>query len=306
MRNNQLLRRAARDRRLSLRSLGLLALYVTANEILPSSETARLCSEGRDAIRNAKNELREAGYIVSAREQDPKTGRWATTEKFGLTVTKNGFPGVGEPGVGNPGVGNSGAISNSNSSSTKETSSHRKYSVAAATKEEKVIRGDWLDSGLGDEPTSANPFAEEPAPVTKKHANGGVTVSALPKRFEKPHSQWNAGDLSAEFSWRVAQIDRGLMAQSPAAQLRPVLGRYLKEDRLKPEEIYHAIEVFFEDPRNLANLGEGAPLYKRFLASFQTNQAEARRRAGMTSRPLDELVSQADEFNAAQKSKRRF
>ncbi|WP_336390321.1 replication protein [Prescottella equi] len=47
--------------------------------------------EGREAIRSAMRELREAGYMVTERVQDPETGRWSTiTTVFEEPITEAG------------------------------------------------------------------------------------------------------------------------------------------------------------------------------------------------------------------------
>jgi len=54
--------------------------------------------EGREAIRSAMRELREAGYMVTERIQDPETGRWSTiTTVFEEPITEAGFSVSPEP-----------------------------------------------------------------------------------------------------------------------------------------------------------------------------------------------------------------
>ncbi|GGM83079.1 hypothetical protein GCM10012275_62090 [Longimycelium tulufanense] len=73
------------DDRLSHRAVGLLLRLVRRHQHHPGApiDSRSLARperrEGRDAIQTVLRELREAGYLVTARTQDPVTGRWSTT-----------------------------------------------------------------------------------------------------------------------------------------------------------------------------------------------------------------------------------
>lgn len=69
------------DMRLSYRDLGLLVYLRTLPATTPITADALAGPahrEGRDAVRASLRALEIAGYITTHREQDPKTGRWAT------------------------------------------------------------------------------------------------------------------------------------------------------------------------------------------------------------------------------------
>lgn len=80
------------DNRLSFRARGVLiwllskpADWRTRSEAI----AAQSPKEGREAIRSAMRELRDAGYMVTERVQDPETGRWSTiTTVFEEPITE--------------------------------------------------------------------------------------------------------------------------------------------------------------------------------------------------------------------------
>ena len=65
------------DPNLSLRARGLYAYYVEVGRVLSSEEMSASVPEGRDAIRNAMNELKFYKYIKAVRYQD-NSGPWRT------------------------------------------------------------------------------------------------------------------------------------------------------------------------------------------------------------------------------------
>lgn len=69
-----------RNDRLSLRARGLIALLLSYpdNWRTSADNLAKVCVEGRDAIRATLAELEAAGYIKRRRAQDPVTGQWST------------------------------------------------------------------------------------------------------------------------------------------------------------------------------------------------------------------------------------
>jgi hypothetical protein len=69
------------DPNLSLRARGLYAYYVEVGRVLSSEEMSASVPEGRDAIRNAMNELKFYKYIKAVRYQD-NSGQWRTLLKF--------------------------------------------------------------------------------------------------------------------------------------------------------------------------------------------------------------------------------
>ncbi len=107
----------ARDARLSFRARGVL-LHLLSNADgfrMTAADLVEAGREGRDAIRAALAELRQAGYLVVIRTQDAK-GQWSTqTVVYDLPQTQppcpdGRFPGPGKPTPGKPTFGESGPI----------------------------------------------------------------------------------------------------------------------------------------------------------------------------------------------------
>lgn len=115
------------DDRLSYRALGLLT-YLLSKPDGWETDSEKLSNgrkEGRDAIRTAMKELREAGYMRQSKVQDKTTGRWSTAAEItdqpddgfpvpgatsANTLSSQVGPTTGKPTVGYPDVGKPGAI----------------------------------------------------------------------------------------------------------------------------------------------------------------------------------------------------
>lgn len=69
-----------RNNRLSLRARGLLAMLLSYpdNWRTSAEQLAKVCVEGRDAIRSTLAELEAAGYILRRRVQAIDSGQWST------------------------------------------------------------------------------------------------------------------------------------------------------------------------------------------------------------------------------------
>lgn len=111
--------RTLRDRRISFRALGLLCHLLSHADgwVISMASLSDQRSEGRDAVRSAAKELREAGYLDQTREQN-ETGQWITVTTVrevanDQVAPKTGFQASdtraldnrpsGEPTVGEPG-----------------------------------------------------------------------------------------------------------------------------------------------------------------------------------------------------------
>ena len=106
----QIRNEVARDDRLSYRGRGVLVRLLSNADgfQMTAADLAREGREGRSAILTALRELREAGYIRTAKKQDGH-GRWSTQtfvydtpQPTGVQKPDSGFPDVGSPDVGFP------------------------------------------------------------------------------------------------------------------------------------------------------------------------------------------------------------
>lgn len=114
----------------------------------------------------------------------------------------------------------------------------------------------------------------------------------------KPIDRWNAGDLNKYFAALVEKHAPGYTSQCGPGPL----GRHMKQWISKgttAREIRAAMDLFFEDPRNLAQVGKGFPLWQMFYTAMPTIQRQARIRAGVQSDTLQQEIENADEINAA-------
>ena len=87
---------------LSYRALGILAWLLSHTdgfEVTTAMPYGHDGHEGREAIRTALRELRDAGYVVQARVR-LDDGRIVTVTEVRDTPTEDGFPGAGFPGAG--------------------------------------------------------------------------------------------------------------------------------------------------------------------------------------------------------------
>jgi hypothetical protein len=76
-----LLIRARRDPRLSLRARGVLATLIAYDEVIPADRVWKEAGgEGRDPVRRAYKELRDLGYIIT--KKVGVTGQWVTIQAF--------------------------------------------------------------------------------------------------------------------------------------------------------------------------------------------------------------------------------
>ena len=254
---------------LSLRARGLYAFYIETGRVLSADEISTAVPEGRDAIRSAMKELKDAGYIKAVKAQ--VGGQWRTTLKF----TDDGLS-----GVGNPGVLYSLLNTNDITTSLNVLEVLRTSNTSAALKPKEGIEMGWpnLDENL---PKKKNDVDETPGAVGRiddkkamRNAKYKKTkfeaVPASMRRYERPEETWTSKDLVSEFYDLVREKASGIPGQINGEQLAKWINKTISESDATNLSILKAIRVFFADPRLLNDAGIGQPIWRRFIAFYPT------------------------------------
>jgi DNA-binding transcriptional ArsR family regulator len=254
---------------LSLRARGLYAFYIETGRVLSADEISTAVPEGRDAIRSAMKELKDAGYIKAVKAQ--VGGQWRTTLKF----TDDGLS-----GVGNPGVLYSLLNTNDITTSLNVLEVLRTSNTSAALKSKEGIEMGWpnLDENL---PKKKTDIDEAPGAVGKiedkkamRNAKYKKTkfeaVPASMRRYERPEETWTSKDLVSEFYDLVREKASGIPGQINGEQLAKWINKTISESDATNLSILKAIRVFFADPRLLNDAGIGQPIWRRFIAFYPT------------------------------------
>jgi DNA-binding transcriptional ArsR family regulator len=254
---------------LSLRARGLYAFYIETGRVLSADEISTAVPEGRDAIRAAMKELKDAGYIKAVKAQ--VGGQWRTTLKF----TDDGLS-----GVGNPGALYSLLNTNDITTSLNVLEVLRTSNTSAALKPKEGIEMGWpnLDENL---PKKRSDIDEAPGAVGKiedkkamRNAKYKKTkfeaVPASMRRYERPEETWTSKDLVSEFYDLVREKASGIPGQINGEQLAKWINKTISESDATNLSILKAIRVFFADPRLLNDAGIGQPIWRRFIAFYPT------------------------------------
>jgi hypothetical protein len=113
-----------------------------------------------------------------------------------------------------------------------------------------------------DDVDIANPLASVPERPSRPAPRGTAT------RRDKAPDRWTSFDLTAEFNSRAYRVAGDVPNQTNAKNLGGALGRMLHNGS-SSAALAQCIEIFFANPRNLRDLGEGEPpLWRRFLAEI--------------------------------------
>lgn len=267
---------------LSARAKGVFAYYAELGRPVSADEMSAVMPEGRDALQSAINELKRFGYVITVREN--VKGKWHSYMKFTestkkLLSTDTGFSGLLYVYSDTATTTNDNTNSiTTNDNTIVEVLRTSTILGAALPKEENAMP--WnLD---GEEPAKTKPrlkYAEE-ADATPGAVGKVVDKAAMRKekyipqsithRSNKPEEDWSTSDLVSEFGLLLGSSSAGnltmqLNSRSLALWINQQVGKGATRQR-----VLSAIRMFFEDPRNLYDAGIGTPIWRKFIAYYQT------------------------------------
>ena len=263
--------------KLSLRARSLFYYFaekgrpVSADELWKSKEVP----EGRDAIQNAINELKDLKYLKSVRVQN--NGQWISRLKFTDSAIKllsadNGFS--GHLYIDNYTTTSTSSLSTS--TSNIDTVTNVTVSMGAAPLKENEMA--WnLD---GEEESKPKRGQEDPAVgAVGKIDDRQARLNAKYKktkvqeagkhRANTPEELWSTNDLIAEFYSLVESAAPGVPAQVNSKYLATWINKQVGEGTPRIA-VLEAMRMFFKDPRNLHDAGIGKSLWQRFFAYYPT------------------------------------
>ena len=274
---------------LSMRARGLFAYYAELGRVVSAEELSAVMPEGRDSIQSAINELKQAGYILTAREQ--VNGKWNSYMKFTegakvLLGTDNGFSGHSI----------SGHMYNCSSAVTSTST----VAIVASPivevlrtstilgknfpKKERVEMGWDLD---GEEPKPKKKFkidAEDDSvgavglvedKKAKRQAKYGAVPNSVTHRSNKPEEDWTTGDIVSEFASLLSISSAGhLTMQINTRSLALWINQKIGQGATR-QQVLTSVRMFFEDPRSLNDAGTGLPIWRRFVARYQAIEGKA-------------------------------
>jgi hypothetical protein len=298
---------------LSMKAKGLFGHYAAIGKVVSADELSISMPEGRDSIQAAINELKLAGYIITYREHINK--KWNSYMKFTqgakdliegdksfLILDKNTeIVKENDKSAGHTDNGFSGhmyvcttAVTNTNTMSTIDSSIYKDTNVSlyiARTPSSKEKEGDMSWNLDGEKPKSksqARRFAIQNLDndisgsvgkledkVANRQAKYGAISNSVTHRNNKPEEEWTTGDLVAEFISLFSSSPAGnLTMQINTQQLSIWINRRIKLGATR-QQVLSAIRMFFDDPRNLNGAGTGLPIWRRFLAKYQSLEGRA-------------------------------
>jgi hypothetical protein len=268
---------------LSMRARGLFAYYAELGRVVSADELSAVMPEGRDSIQSAINELKQTGYILTAREQ--VNGKWNSYMKFtegarALLGTDNGFSGHSISGHM---YNCSSAVTSTSDISIVDSSIVEVLRTSTILGKnfpikERVEMGWDLD---GEQPKPKKKFrldAEDDSvgavgkvedKKAMRQAKYGSVPDSLTHRSNKPEEDWSTNDIVAEFASLLglssaSHLTMQLNARSLALWINQQVGKGATR-----QQMLSSVRMFFEDPRNLNGAGTGVPIWRRFIGKYQ-------------------------------------
>lgn len=269
---------------LSMRARGLFAYYAELGRVVSADELSAVMPEGRDSIQAAINELKQAGYVLTAREQI--NGKWTSYMKFTesakkLISTDTGFSGHWD----------SGHLYNCTTTSTNDISIvdstvvevlRTSTTLGAELPIKEGVEMGWnLDGDESEKPRGSvkirvmQEAEADPGAVGKledkkamRQAKYGAAASVT-HRSNKPEETWTTEDIVSEFASLLGASSAGnLTMQLNTRSLAMWINQQVGKGATR-QQVLLAVRMFFEDPRNLNGAGTGLPVWRRFIAKYQ-------------------------------------
>lgn len=103
-----------------------------------------------------------------------------------------------------------------------------------------------------------------------RRAKYGAVPTSVTHRTHRSEDTWDSKDLVSEFAALLSGSSAGhLTMQLNARSLALWINQQVGRGATRPQ-VLAAMRMFFEDPRNLNNAGTGVPIWRRFIAYYQT------------------------------------
>jgi len=276
---------------LSARAKGIFAYYSELGRPVSADEMSAVMPEGRDAIQSAINELRRAGYIRTTREWNGT--KWISVMKF----TKEAI-------MSNPKVLNTGfsGLLYDYSQSTINSNTINSYPIVELLRSSTISRissskeeGAEMPWNLDGEETNDGEFqsksqmrraniereaddasgavgkVEDKVAMRKaKYKGKGLSTASIRHRDNKSEETWNTSDLVSEFASLLNKSTASELTMQINTQQFAIWINQKVRLGVSRAHMLAAIRMFFDDPRNLNDAGIGIPLWRKFIAFYQS------------------------------------
>jgi len=271
------------NKNLSLRARALFFLFaekgrvISADELVASKEVL----EGRDAIQAAINELKDYNYIRTVRTRN--NNHWISKLKFTDSALKlispdNGFSGH---------LYSYATTSDLSTSTNIDNNPNGLLSMGAEPlKEEKMVWKEEEDEAVG----AVGKIDDRQARLNAKYKKPVKAQRSSRDRINTPEELWSTPDLLAEFYDLSDKHASNMTGQVNGKYLSAWINKQVGEGTTR-YEVLKAIRMFFEDPRNLHDVGVGKTLWQRFIGYYQGVQGIVK---------AEEVVYADDDFKAHQ------
>lgn len=294
---------------LSARAKGIFAYYAELGRPVSADEMSAVMPEGRDALQSAINELKRFGYILTTREQ--VNGKWNSYMKFTegakkLLGTDTGFSGLlsvySDTTTSDYVTIDKPILELLRSSNISRTTSLKEGEVMGWNLDgEEAPDGEFHSKSQMRRVKYMREAEASPGAVGKVEDKAAMRKAKygpkpLKHRDNKPEEIWNTPDLVAEFGSLLNQSSaRDLTMQLNVQQFSVWINKCVGKG-VGRQHMLAAIRMFFEDPRNLNDAGVGLPIWRRFIAYYQSVEGVVTREALPESYSDDALKAQQEKM----------